>query len=76
MFGFDPHAFSAITEQVSQCSKRGSLHLTQGSPLRDARLVHHLADPDSHAWVMAEPVRVRRLTDEEGHKLQRLVRRG
>jgi len=25
---------------------------------------------------MAEPVRVRRLTDEEGHKLQRLVRRG
>ena len=25
---------------------------------------------------MSEPVRVRRLTDEEGHKLQRLVRRG
>jgi transposase len=25
---------------------------------------------------MAEPVRARRLTDEEGHKLQRLVRRG
>lgn len=26
--------------------------------------------------VMAEPVRVRRLTDKEGHKLQRLVRLG
>jgi hypothetical protein len=28
------------------------------------------------AWVMAEPVRARRLSDDEGRRLQKLVRRG
>ena len=39
-------------------------------------MVHHRAVGDGQAVSMAEPVRVRRLADEEGRKLQRLVRRG
>lgn len=39
-------------------------------------MFHHARELTSHALVMAEPVKVRRLTDGEGHKLQRLVRRG
>ena len=39
-------------------------------------MVHHLGEPLVHALIMAKPVRVRRLTDEEGRTLQRLVRRG
>jgi len=39
-------------------------------------MVHHSAELVGHGLGMAGPVKVRRLTDEEGHKLQRLVRRG
>jgi hypothetical protein len=39
-------------------------------------MVHHRGMPVRHRGGMAEPVKVRRLSDEEGRKLQRLVRRG
>src|ERR1700677_954109 len=41
-----------------------------------ARLVHHFGGRASQRGGMADPVRVRRLSDDEGRRLQRLVRRG
>ena len=38
--------------------------------------VHHLSSPVAQTGPMATPVKVRRLSDEEGRQLQRIVRRG
>jgi hypothetical protein len=38
--------------------------------------VHQSGVEVAQTWVMTQPLRVRRLTDEEGRQIQRIVRRG
>ncbi len=38
--------------------------------------VHHLIGRVAQTWLMTQPVRVRRLSDEEGRKITQIVRRG